>query len=162
MDRRKTIEAIIRAAPRHRTAGAIAAVGALGLLGGIALAGGVISEGSANDNALQPTAAEERAVETNPEPLTDFQCATAASMVKIAGASFRKVLEESSETEALQLFDREQAAAESWVASGCPPDPVRGYYPAADGSGGALRLYERQGFSGSTSSGQGAIILQPR
>jgi hypothetical protein len=92
-----------------------------------------------------------------PVPLTGEQCATAEGMLNATLTDATARLRAAGQEEALTQLQGEITRGLAWVEAGCPPDPVRGFYPAAEGPGGELRLMDQQVFSA-----QGVVIMTQR
>ena len=97
-----------------------------------------------------------------PEPLTPEECLRAKSIIKVTGENFRKFIASQPDAGAIRNgFEAEQQAAEAWAAAGCPPDPVRGKYPAANGSSPQIRPYATMSFSGDGPGESYLVITGP-
>lgn len=83
----------------------------------------------------------------NPVALTPEQCQQAAANLAEFQREDRPRLVERLDAGGMEQLDVELNAGQQWVGRGCPPDPVRGFYPAADGKGGELRILNVQAFS---------------
>ena len=89
----------------------------------------------------------------SPVPLTAEECQRATSMIRVTGENFAKFIANQPGGDVARAeFEGEQASSEAWAAAGCPPDPVRGKYPNADGSGAQMRLYAKSSFNGGPST----------
>jgi hypothetical protein len=71
-------------------------------------------------------------------------------MLKASRESVRASMRSAGTDPARTGLDEEIDAALEWVAAGCPPDTVRGFYPDSSGRGGALRLLQKTTFSESS------------
>jgi hypothetical protein len=79
-------------------------------------------------------------------PFTAEQCDLADGMLAASYTSMSALMEATGQDEALESLTREYTRSLAWVSNGCPPDPILGFYPGPDGSGGTWRLMEHQLF----------------
>lgn len=80
-----------------------------------------------------------------PVPLTAEQCEAAADIVSGMRADRDRVAQRIGPTGAAAM-DAEIAESAAWIAEGCPPDDVLGFYPDTSGKGGELRVFRQQTF----------------
>ena len=80
-----------------------------------------------------------------PVPLTAEQCEAAADIVDGMRADRARVAEKIG-TAGVAAMDAAIEESAAWVAAGCPPDDVLGYYPNPNGPGGELRIFRQQTF----------------
>lgn len=120
----------------------------LPLVGLVGVLGGVAAAGAGPFGGIRESRSE------GPKTLTQEQCRAAGSMLRVSAQSFPAFLKDHNQEQSLQAFEAEQQEAELWVAAGCPPDPVRGFYPVDGTGGGQMRLYRSEWFISEPTSGE--------
>jgi hypothetical protein len=115
--------------------------------------GMVLWEGTSRggDAAAQSPAPVVRFAETpragTPVPLTADQCAQAGHAVEDMETVTLPKIAANLDDAGLKQAQAVVASSKNWVQQGCPPDAIRGFYPAASGKGGELRVFTQQTFS---------------
>lgn len=138
-----------------------AALLVLGIAGAVTAAGAV--GGHTDDRA--PVTAQQT---DGPVALTDAQCAAASQTAKWTMDDARSRFPGEEGEAVVSAVETEYRAAMDWVAAGCPPDPVRGFYPAESGNGGSIRVFTNpsfnlsgQAFGGEQAGSKVPIVLVP-
>lgn len=85
--------------------------------------------------------------EGKPTALTTEQCTQAGHIVDDMRSNGLKQMAAHLDDAGMNQAQTEATSSDAWVANGCPPDSVRGFYPAASGQGGELRVFTSQTFS---------------
>ena len=73
---------------------------------------------------------------------TASECTLFSHMLDASLPKIRQAAIDAGNTDGIAALDASAARSRSWLAKGCPYDPVLGVYPAADGSGGMIRLLD--------------------